>query len=40
LIVSPINTIGKIACCLRNTYARLFHRLRLSDLLDYAKSRF
>lgn len=38
LIVSPINTIGKIACCLCNTHACFFHRIRLSDLLDYVKS--
>ncbi len=36
LIVSPINTIGKIACCLCNTHARFFHRLRLSDYMIYS----
>jgi hypothetical protein len=35
LIVSPINTIGKIASCLCNTHARCFHRIRLSDYLIY-----
>jgi hypothetical protein len=36
LIVSPINTIGKIACCLCNTHARFFHKVRFSDYRIYS----